>query len=97
MQRSVDKEKSYRIIFLNTPPQREYRSPTFKIQVEPTKQREPSSDVYPGGEAYIDISHSVGGVSRLLSFGRENGDNLSTLETETRNNVRRVVFQVLTR
>ena len=71
--------------------------PLSEIQVEPTKQREPSSDVYPGAEAYVDISHNVGGISRLLSIGRENDDNLSTLETETRNNIRRVVFQVLTR
>ena len=51
------------------------------------------SEVYPGSEAYNDITHNVDGISRLLSIGGKNDDNLSTLERETRNNIRRVVFK----
>ena len=61
---------------------------------EPTKQRKPSSKVYPGGEAYIDISQNADEISRLISIGRKNNDGLSILERETRNNMTRS-FQVL--
>ena len=70
--------------------------PHFRKIGEPTKQRKPSSKVYPGGEAYIDNSQNADEISRLISIGRKNNDGLSILERETRNNMMRS-FQVLPR